>query len=253
MKFTILYSGRSSKTGRDLLEKFKPLSTKAFRKRTDKRLSTDVVLRWGSTESFNRLRSRLELNSLEAVTNASNKLIMMEKLVAADIKTPSILFNPTEADEETLDDFRDDNGGFFIRGSNMEVRYDDEIKRGDLYVSKPVENKRREYRVHVFNGEVIAIYEKIANDPENTRIFKAHNCHFELKNIENCKLTLADQQVCIDAVNSLGLLFGGVDVLRDKDQQIFISEVNSAPALNGTNIDRYVEKITDYVRAMGVA
>jgi len=253
MKFTILYSGASSKTGRDLLNKFKPLSTKAFRKRTDKKLNTDVVLRWGSTESFSRLRSRLELNSLESVTNASNKKRMMEILVASGIPTPNVLFNPSTPRTEVVDEYRDANGMFFVRGSNQEVRYDNTVRAGDLYLSKPVENKRREYRVHVFNGEVIAIYEKIANDPETTKIFKAHNCHFELKNTENCKLTPANQQVCIDAVNSLGLLFGGVDVLRDKDQNIFISEVNSAPALNTTNIDRYVTKITEYVNAMGVA
>ena len=250
MKFTILFSDKSSKTGRDLLNKFKPLSTTALRKRTDRKLNTDVVLRWGSTETFNRLRTRLELNSLEAVTNASNKYKMMKILVEAGIPTPSVLLNPET--ENVTDDFVDESGFFYVRGANQEVRYDDRIRVGDLYVSKPVVNKRREYRVHVFNGEVIAIYEKIPNE-DNTKLFKAHNCHFELKNKDNCKLTLENQQVCIDAVKSLGLLFGGVDVMRDKDQNIFISEVNSAPALNGTNIDRYVTKITEYIRQQGVA
>lgn len=251
MKFTILYSDRSSKTGKDLLNKFKPVSTKAFRKRTNKRFKTDVVLRWGSTESFDRLKSRLELNSLEAVSNASNKGVMMKKLVEANLPTPSILFDPFHKTTEELDAFRNDEGGFYIRGANNEVRYDDTVRAGDLYVSKPVENKRREYRVHVFNGEVIAIYEKIPNE-EGVRLFKAHNCHFELKTPENCKLNIQNQQECIKAVNALGLLFGGVDVIRDKDQNIFISEVNSAPALNGTNIDRYVTKITEYIQAMGI-
>lgn len=251
MKFTILFSDKSSKTGRDLLNKFKPLSSKALRKRTDRKLNTDVILRWGSTESFSRLRSRLELNSLESVTNTSNKHNMMGILVGANIPTPKILFNPSDATPETLDTFRDDEGFFYVRGSNNEVRYDNVVKYGDAYVSKTVANKRREYRVHVFNGEVIAIYEKIPNDT-NTKLFKAHNCHFELKNKDNCKLNLDNQQTCIDAVKSLGLLFGGVDVMRDKDQNIFISEVNSAPALNGTNIDRYVTKIVEYINQQGV-
>jgi len=251
MNFTILYSGRSSKTGRDLLNKFKPVSRKAFRKRTDRKAKTDVVLRWGSTEVFNRLKTRLELNTIEAVTNASNKLIMMRKLVDAEISTPKILFEPFNQTTETVDEYRDENGAFYIRGSDHQVRYDDTVKRGDLYISKTVEKKRREYRVHVFNGEVIAIYEKIPNE-ENTKIFKAHNCHFELKNLENCKVSIEDREMCIKAVNSLGLLFGGVDLLRDNKKRVFISEVNSAPALNGTNIDRYVNKIRDYIQAMGI-
>jgi glutathione synthase/RimK-type ligase-like ATP-grasp enzyme len=252
MKFTILFSDRSSKTGRDLLNKFKPLSTKALRKRTDRKLNTDVVLRWGSTETFSRLRSRLELNSLESVTNASNKRRMMEILVEAGIPTPKIVFSPFDYPDHELDEYRDESNNFYVRGANQEVRYTGVLQRGDLYASKPVVNKRREYRVHVFNEEVIAIYEKIPNEG-NTKLFKAHNCHFELKNKENCKLTVENQQVCIDAVKSLGLLFGGVDVMRDKDQNIFISEVNSAPALNGTNIDRYVTKITEYIKQQGVA
>lgn len=251
MKLTILYSDRSSKTGKDLLNKFKPTCRKAFRKRTNKRFKADVVLRWGSTESFDRLRSRLELNTLDAVKKASDKLLMMKTLVGANIKTPQILFDPLNAETETLDSFRDENGGFFVRDRLDVVRYDDSLKAGDKYVSKPVHEKRREYRVHVFNGEVIAIYEKIPQQ-DDVKLFKAHNCHFELKDLTNCRLTLEDQQECIKAVNSLGLLFGGVDLMRNKQQEIFISEVNSAPALNGTNIDRYVDKIKDYIQAMGV-
>lgn len=246
MKFTILYSSKSSKTGKDLLNKFRPKMTKAFRKRTNKKLNTDVVLRWGSTEIFNRLKTRLELNSFEAVNNTSNKRIMMQKLIEANISTPKILFDPFVQEPEIVDEFKDEDGGFYVRGFNNEVRYDDEIKRGDQYISKTIENKRREYRVHVFNNEVIAIYEKIPNEID-TKIFKAFNCHFELKNRENCKLSLADQQLCINAVSSLGLLFGGVDILRDKQKNVFISEVNSAPALNGININRYVDKITEYI------
>lgn len=251
MKFTILYSDRSSKTGKDLLNKFKPLASKCFRKRTDKKLTTDVVLRWGSTETFSKLKSKVELNSFEAVTNASNKYRMMRNLVEGGISTPEILFDPANSNEETLNNYRDASGNFYVRGSNNEVRYTNEVRRGDMYVSKPVLNKRREYRVHVFNGEVIAIYEKIPNE-EGIKLYKSFNCHFELKNMENCKLTLADQTMCINAVNSLGLLFGGVDIIRDKDKNCFVCEVNSAPALNGTNIDRYVEKICNYVKEKGI-
>ena len=251
MKFTILYSGKSSVTGKSLLNKFKPTSSKAFRKRTDKPLKTDVVLRWGSTEVFNRLTTRLELNSYEAVRNTSNKLLMMENLVGANVSTPEILFRPFGQEQSVIDSFKDENGGFYVRGQNQEVRYDDTVKYGDLYISKPVENKRREYRVHVFNGEVISIYEKVPNE-EGIKLFKSFNCSFKLRDISNCKLNTENQEMCIKAVNSLGLLFGGVDVIRDKDQNIFICEVNSAPALNGTNIDRYVTKINEYVNAMGV-
>ncbi len=249
MKLTILYSGRSSKTGKEFIKKFKPLYDKVFRKRTNKRLKTDVVLRWGSTEFFSNLEGKIELNTLEAVTNASNKLKMMEILVGANIGAPKVLFRPFGQEQTSLDEFKDEDGGFYVRGSNDEVRYDNAVKHGDKYVSMPIPNKRREYRVHVFNGEVIAIYEKVPNE-EGIKLFKSFNCHFKLKDMNNCNLNTTDQQKCIDAVNALGLLFGGVDMVRDKDKNTFIVEVNSAPSLNTINIDRYITKINDYVLHM---
>lgn len=249
MKLTILYSNKSSKTGKSLVSKFRPLTSKVIKKRTNKRLKTDVLLRWGSTESFSRLTSRVELNTLQAVNNASSKLDMMRILVGASIKTPEILFDLSNS--EALESMRDESGGFYVRGFNQEMRYDDEIKRGDLYVSKPILNKRREYRVHVFNGEVIAMYEKVPFE-DDIKLFKSFNCNFKLVDPERSRCNKDNQNECIKAVNALGLLFGGVDLIRDKDQNVFVSEVNSAPSLNSTNIDRYVTKITEYCEAIGV-
>ena len=249
MKLTILYSNKSSKTGKELREKFKGIASKVIKKRTNKRLRTDVLLRWGSSEEFSRLTSRLELNTLQAVNNTSNNLEMMKTLVSSSIKTPDVLFDLS--DSEVMDTYRDDDGGFYVRGSNHEMRYDDALKFGDLYISKPVLNKRREYRVHVFNGEVIAVYEKIPLE-EDIRLYKSYNCKFRLVDTTRSRLSVDDLNICISAVNALGLLFGGVDLLSNKSQDVFVTEVNSAPGLNGTNIDRYVNKITEYCTAMGV-
>ena len=245
MKFVILYSNKSSKTGKDLLRKFSTVARKAFRKRTSKRYTADLVLRWGSTEEFPRLTSRVEINTLQATRNASDKKVMMQKLVEAGISTPDVLFDLQNVDQEELQDYKDESGKFYVRGANQEVRYTDSVRAGDLYVSRPVPNKRREYRVHVFDGKILEIYEKVPQQ-EGVTIFKAHNCRFERRNPENCRLSQEDQQMCIDAVNALGLTFGGVDILRDKDQNCFICEVNSSPALNSLNIERYFEKIMEY-------
>lgn len=249
MKFVILYSNKSSTTGKLLLRKFATTARKAFRKRTQKRYAADLVLRWGSTEEFPRLSSRVEINSSEATRNASNKLVMMKKLVEAGIRTPEILFKERgifDSDFSTLlENYKDDEGKFYVRGANQEIRYTNEIRSSDLYVSKPIFEKRREYRVHVFNGQVLGIYEKVARE-ENVRICKAHNCDFRSVNPENCRVSREDQEICIRAVNALGLTFGGVDLLRSRDQTCYVSEVNSSPALNTPNIDRYFDKIMEF-------
>ena len=247
MKFVILYSNKSSKTGKDLLRKFSTVARKAFRKRTSKRYAADLVLRWGSTEEFPRLTSRVELNTLQATRNASDKLVMMKKLVEARISTPDVMFinNNLPFAESLYPNYKDESGKFYVRGANQEVRYTDSIRSGDLYVSRPVPNKRREYRVHVFDGKILEIYEKVPQE-EGVTIFKAHNCRFERRNPENCRLSQEDQQMCIDAVNALGLTFAGVDLARNKDQECFVLEVNSSPALNSLNIERYFERIMEY-------
>ena len=253
MKFVILYSNKSSKTGKDLLRKFSTVATKAIKKRTNKRFRADLVLRWGSTETFPRLTSRVELNTLEATNNASDKLVMMQKLTAAGISTPDIMFNPNQPIPQgaegylsDLNEYRNEEGKFYVRGANQEIRYTDTIRPGDLYVSRPIPNKRREYRVHVFNSQILEIYEKVPREGADSRICKAHNCNFKLRDKNNCRLSAADQQMCIDAVNALGLTFGGVDLGRTKDKESFVLEVNSAPSLNSLNIERYFAKIMEY-------
>ena len=49
--------------------------------------------------------------------------------------------------------------------------------------------------------------------------------------------------MCVDSVKALGLKFGGVDLIRDKNGEVFICEVNSAPGLNSNMIQKYVELI----------
>lgn len=247
MKLAILYSGRSSKTGKELKNKFRESFNKVIKKRTNKKFKADVVLRWGSTEQFPNLESKIELNTLEAVNNASNKLVMMQKLVQANIPTAQVAFDLS--DTELLDSLRNEEGYFYVRGSNDQVRYDNTVRCGDKYVTKPIVNKRREYRVHVFNGEVIAIYEKIPQD-ENVKLFKSHNCKFSSVDMTRMRLKPQDLQVCIDAVNAMGLLFAGIDLMRDNDQNVFVSEVNSAPALNSVNIERYTNLFMDYIESM---
>jgi len=69
MKTCILYSNKSSLTGKQLKQ-----SLAAVRKQTSRRAKCDILVRWGSTQSFPSLVAERELNSLESVLRTSNKL-----------------------------------------------------------------------------------------------------------------------------------------------------------------------------------
>lgn len=252
MKTMIAYTNRGCVTGKELRE-----ALDATRKKTDRRAKCDLFIRWGSTEQFDNLRYRKELNSLEAVLRTTNKLKMLQTLLQAGVPTLDFSTDPS-----VLDDFKDRSGNVYIRNRAGVVRYGNDFSTtSDLYFSRPVRFKRREYRVHVFNGKVLGAYEKVPvslaeGQPRNAetlpKLFKSDTCRFvrcDLDIDENGlqpRVNAAAQQMCIDAVASLGLVFGGVDLIRNKHQEFTICEVNSAPGLNGLNVERWVEAIREY-------
>lgn len=237
MKTMICYSNASCVTGKAIREKFD-----ALRKKTNKRSRCDLFIRWGSTEQFPATKYKLELNSLEAVLNTTNKLRMLELLAAANIPVPQF-----STSAEQMPDLVDGNGNIYIRSKHGVVRYSNDFNPAtDMYYTKPVKSKRREYRVHVFNGKVIGIYEKVPMTEERPALFKSDTCHFKKRDPELCLLTPENQAVCVQAVQALGLLFGGVDVIRDAKKNIFICEVNSSPGLNTHMLDVYVNSMKEY-------
>lgn len=251
----ICYSGPSSVTGRTLYEAM--IQSGKFRRvrrvRKNKVIRrADAFIRWGNSTSFSP-DNVLTLNTSEAINNASNKLRMMELLRQNSAVTlPPIKFIRgglvgSEYDLPNVDDVRDDEGNMFIRGNGV-IRFDNQLKAGDVYATKKID-KVREYRVHVFNGEVIGIYEKIP-EQEGVLIYKDSNCKFSRRNPEAGKLLCTDeaQAMCVEAVKTLGLLFGGVDIIKErKTKKFFITEVNSSPALNAENIQRYINLFVDYI------
>jgi glutathione synthase/RimK-type ligase-like ATP-grasp enzyme len=70
-------------------------------------------------------------------------------------------------------------------------------------------------------------------------------CHDKVK-----PLSEAAKEASIRAVAALGLDFGGVDILVKKDGSCAVLEVNSAPGIEGTTLDKYAEAINATVGAM---
>lgn len=113
--------------------------------------------------------------------------------------------------------------------------------------------KKREFRVHVFKDKVVAIVEKRRKaNWEGQRDSKIRNlangyvfCQDvvltdELK-ARIVALSLAAGQLCQSD-------FKGVDLgYNEKNDDLFVIEVNSAPGIEGSNVDAYVNAIKSYV------
>ena len=109
-------------------------------------------------------------------------------------------------------------------------------------------DKRHEWRVHLFLGEVLRIAHKIPHEDAGV-VWNQESSHFrydvQLRDETHLKLaTLAK-----DAVASLSMDFGAVDIIRDREGEYYVLEVNSAPGIadNSNTLAAYVRAIQEWV------
>lgn len=245
MRLTIAYPQKGAATGFELFKALRDSGRFTWVKRTYRRdfdRNTDILLRWGDAQDYSLKAGAIELNSRQAVANASNKTTMMRLLAnSKDVREPKVLFLPGTVTGE----YKNKEGNFYVRGGNGAVRFDNRTQAGDLYVTKPI-LRTHEYRVQVFNGQIIGIYEKMPEDAQQ-KLFKGYNCHFRKLDPSVCSCKEAGQKMAIDAVKAIGLLSGGVDVIKDEYNRYFINEVNSAFGLNSINVVKFKDLFINHI------
>lgn len=108
--------------------------------------------------------------------------------------------------------------------------------------------KKREFRVHVFQGKVIDVHEKIfkGKNAKDFEIMAAQTPEQDESWVwkrSGVVLPLDAATQSERAVSALGLAFGGVDVVIDKAEKAYVLEVNTAPWLGTKNVQYYVKSI----------
>lgn len=245
----LMYNRRTCVTGKALFDELTSRNINGFYFRrcnaNPPRQHPDVVLRWGN--SLHEVpRESVEMNNREAIANTTDKLRMLQILAETEgVEVPPFATSsPYPADE---------NSNVFIRDRNDHVRYGNvaTVNATDKYAMRPIE-KVREFRVHVFQGRTIGIYEKIPNDP-SVKIYKNETCDF--RRVDQSSRDAMEglrgmRPMARAAVEALGLLFGGVDVLLDARGNFYVTEVNSSPALNEPNLKRWGDSIEEYLTSL---
>jgi len=226
-------------TAKQLIIEFKNRGMNDWRRtKTVPRETPDTILRYGNSTVVFQGLDVTELNSREAVRNASNKKKMIEILSNAEkVRIPPL---NSEGD-----------GYKFYRNRHNVVEYRDHRVDGDKYSLDEI-NKESEFRIHVFNNHVWGVYEKIPGSPDN-KIWKDDNSQFRRvdRSIESERARISGaQSMAKRAVNALGLLFGGVDIIK-YDGRWYVLEVNSSPSLNSENVSRFVDLIQNYISNEG--
>lgn len=114
--------------------------------------------------------------------------------------------------------------------------------------------KKREFRVHVFKDKVVTIVEKRRKkdwngDKSDAKIRNLANGYIFCQEVElTDNLRKRIEEVSLHASKVCGSDFRGVDVgYNEKHDDVFIIEVNSAPGIEGSNVDKYLKAMLQYV------
>jgi hypothetical protein len=111
--------------------------------------------------------------------------------------------------------------------------------------------KKAEYRVHVFNGQVIDVQQKkkkrdFAEDTRDTHIRNVSNGYVYTRN--GVVPPTGINELACAAVAAVGYQYGAVDIIyNEKRDKLYVLEVNSRPGLMGTTVDKYVEALEKLV------
>jgi len=213
----------------------------------------DVIINWGNSTPPHFRWMEQDLNKPYAIALASNKLETFREFRSNSFtEVPDWTTNPEEAQH-----WLDLGLKTYCRrllsshsGNGIVICND-----GDKLVSAPLytlhTKHKHEYRVHVFRDQILDVQQKKKKlGYGNGNGIRNHSNGWVYARAE-----IAPTEELLSsarrAVNLLGLDFGAVDIgHRLIDNKFFVFEVNTAPGLEGTTLDKYAKAIYNYYRSL---
>jgi Glutathione synthase/Ribosomal protein S6 modification enzyme (glutaminyl transferase) len=126
---------------------------------------------------------------------------------------------------------------------------EDELVHAPLYTEYI--KKKKEFRVHVFNGAVIDVQEKRKkggfDGERNTRVRNVSNGYVFCRGDIREPADLRD--VAVAAANAIGYSLGAVDVVyNERSDKSYVLEVNATPGMEGTTLNNYADNILEWYK-----
>lgn len=237
-----------SKSCGDLVSALKARNAKVLRVFPDRRYRrrvNDLIINWGNSQCPNWQYDGM-LNKPEAVYIAVNKLRTFNRLIESGVYCVPF----TEDRQKALSWGSKVVARIELEGHSGEgavICEGDEIPEAPLYTM--FVPRSREYRVHVFKGEVIDYAKKVKRvdgrivsrtEDEMDRIRSHVNGWEYLRDVEPRESV---KELAIEAIKALGLDFGAVDIIRDHEGNNYVLEVGTAAGLSPVGVKAYVSAI----------
>jgi len=254
-----------------------------------------IIINWGNSRRPSWMTEEIDdfiLNKPEAVAVAANKLRTLQLLTESGV--PTIPWTTMKSDAEfwantankvyarhVLDGHSGEGIEVIQANENLEAGRMQDIANelyslGKASLAEAVEEQieltnvevpdaplytlgvenHGEYRVHVFDGDVILYQKKSRRVDEDGEIITADGEEADVRNLAsnwvyrtgNLNRLERIEELALNAVASLGLDFGAVDIIMDENLDVFVLEVNTAPGLgNEDSLVAYVEAFNSLV------
>jgi hypothetical protein len=178
-----------------------------------------------------------------------NKIQQYEWFLANNIPALEFTYDKTVVQQWINDDCIVFSRGLLNASCGKGIQVWDQLNGWDGVVDAPVytkyKKKKREFRVHVFRDSVVRVVEKKLrkdwNGPRESKIRNLANGYVF------CSCTDEPEglrPLAIKAAGVVGSDFRGVDIgFNEHKQELFVIEVNSAPGIEGSNVEAYIEAI----------
>lgn len=222
----------------------------------------DLIYNYGnSCITFNWLGKARVLNHPSDVKRASNKILAFQEIQKAiDSGDYENLTVPDwTVSRQVATQWAEEGCVVYCRqltrasqGRGIVVSHNaGEIVAAPLY-TKGITDVKREYRAHVFNGEVIDLVAKATEGGQYNDVNHEIKSHGNGWIFVRDAVTIPDKvkvnliNTAIEAVEALSLDVAAVDIIRDNKDTMYILEVNTAPGMEGTTLNKYVTALKDY-------
>jgi glutathione synthase/RimK-type ligase-like ATP-grasp enzyme len=220
-----------------------------------------TVINWGSTRILPWWLSTRIINPPQSVEDAVNKVFTFDAFKYHNISCPPWTTDKSVAMDwvgqgatvlaRTVVNGSEGSGILVLRREDYEDPENGPLPDAPLYTQYI--KKSKEFRVHVVDGKVIDIQQKVLRSD-----YPRDNVNWMVRNTANgfvfqrngIVLPAGICDLAISAVASLQLDFGAVDIIYNGAQdKCFVLEVNTAPGLEGSTITKYKDALNEVCNA----
>lgn len=212
------------------------------------------LIRYGSEKDFRSVGR--ELNTFPAIDMASDKYRAREAIDNEGVRVPSYSHDPNDLQFPIIGrpkrHYKCLNFHYYENREALERDYSlpQKIREG-FYFQERIPQKK-EYRVHMFQGDPMRIQVKYKRTsyPDPIKRGMKFGWGFKIRNHRSTSDVLLD--MCRIAMESVSLDFGAIDAILGEDNKFYILEINTAPGLNDSGARLYANKMVEWIHDDGV-